>query len=109
MGYVETLFGHQDSITGLDSLKGDTAVSTGGRDRTVRFWKITEETQLVFRGGGSGKSKLRDILDMGIEDEEVVETEKKGKSKWKENWVEGSVDCVAMVDEQTFISGGDSG
>ncbi|KAF8513738.1 WD40 repeat-like protein [Hysterangium stoloniferum] len=110
MGYVETLFGHQDSITGLDSLKGDTAVSTGGRDRTVRFWKITEETQLVFRGGGSGKSKLRDMLETGIEDEEEAEAEKK-KKKGAENerWIEGSVDCVAMVDEQTFISGGDSG
>lgn len=112
MGYVETLFGHQDSVTGLDSLKGDTAVSSGGRDRTVRFWKIADETQLVFRGGGGGTSKARDILEGVLdEDEEVGKDAKsrKGKGRGKETWVEGSVDCVAMLDEQTFVSGGDSG
>ena len=111
MGHVETLFGHQDSVSGLDSLKGDVAVSCGGRDRTVRFWKITEETQLVFRGGGT--SKARDLLE-GVLDEEEEDVEadikiRKRKGKEKEKWVEGSVDCVAMVDEQTFLSGGDSG
>jgi ribosomal RNA-processing protein 9 len=25
----------------------------GARDKTVRFWKVPEETQLVFRGGGA--------------------------------------------------------
>ncbi|KAF8463760.1 WD40-repeat-containing domain protein [Gautieria morchelliformis] len=116
MGYVETLFGHQDSVTGLDSLRGDTAVSCGGRDRTVRFWKIADETQLVFRGGGAGSSKARDILDGVLDEDEGVEMYEssrkgkgKGKGKDKEKWVEGSVDCVAMVDEQTFLSGGDSG
>ncbi|KAF8576776.1 WD40 repeat-like protein [Ramaria rubella] len=109
MGYVETLFGHQDSVTGLDSLKGDTAVSCGGRDRTVRFWKIADETQLVFRGGGAGKSKTRDILEGALSEDEDREIDKSRKNKGKEKWVEGSVDCVAMVDEQTFLSGGDSG
>lgn len=112
MGYVETLFGHQDSVTGLDSLKGDTAVSCGGRDRTVRFWKIADETQLVFRGGGAGSSKARDILEGVLDDEEDLDVDnnrRKDTTKDKEKWVEGSVDCVAMVDEQTFLSGGDSG
>ncbi|GJJ14571.1 hypothetical protein Clacol_008836 [Clathrus columnatus] len=109
MGYVETLFGHQDIITDLDSLKGDTAVTAGGRDRTIRFWKIAEETQLVFRGGGVGKFKLRDLLENSLEipDEETSTIDLKRKSI--EKWVEGSVDCVAMVDEHNFLSGGDSG
>jgi len=47
--HIETLFGHEDAITGIDSLLKDRAVSTGGRDRTVRLWKIPEESQLVFR------------------------------------------------------------
>jgi ribosomal RNA-processing protein 9 len=110
MGYVETLFGHQDSVSNLDSLKGDTVVSCGGRDRTVRFWKIADETQLVFRGGGT--SKVREILEGVLDEGEDVEMDaksRKGKGKQKEKWVEGSVDCVAMVDENTFLSGGDSG
>ncbi|KAM9226985.1 uncharacterized protein RG961_006126 [Leptosomus discolor] len=48
--YVETLFGHQDVITGLDSLSRECCVTAGGRDGTVRLWKIPEESQLVFCG-----------------------------------------------------------
>ena len=110
MGYVETLFGHQEALTGLDSLRGDSAISSGGRDRTVRFWKIGDETQLVFRGGGTTKSKLREILEGGIEedDEDLAGGNVKRKQDLQ-TWVEGSLECVAMVDEQTFLSGGDSG
>ncbi|KIJ33535.1 hypothetical protein M422DRAFT_183156 [Sphaerobolus stellatus SS14] len=111
MGYVETLFGHQEAITGLDSLRGDSAISSGGRDRTVRLWKIADETQLVFRGGGTTKSKLREILEGGIEDDQEQDLSG-GNVKRKQDmqtWVEGSLECVAMVDEQTFLSGGDSG
>lgn len=43
-------FGHQDAITGLDCLGRERCVTAGGRDRTVRVWKIPEETQLVFHG-----------------------------------------------------------
>ncbi|KAM9226987.1 U3 small nucleolar RNA-interacting protein 2-like [Leptosomus discolor] len=48
--YVETLFGHQGVITGLDSLSRECCVTAGGRDGTVRLWKIPEESQLVFCG-----------------------------------------------------------
>lgn len=43
-------FGHQDAITGLDSLSRERCVTAGGRDRSVRVWKIAEESQLVFHG-----------------------------------------------------------
>ena len=45
-------FGHQDAITGLDCLSRERCVTAGGRDNTVRVWKITEESQLVFHGHG---------------------------------------------------------
>ncbi|KAF8872258.1 WD40-repeat-containing domain protein [Gymnopilus junonius] len=60
MGYVETLFGHQDHVLSLDALRGDTCISVGGRDKTARYWKIVDETQLVFRGGG--RSRIREVL-----------------------------------------------
>ncbi|RMB99977.1 hypothetical protein DUI87_23386 [Hirundo rustica rustica] len=44
------MFGHQDIITGLDSLSRECCVTAGGRDGTVRLWKIPEESQLVFSG-----------------------------------------------------------
>ncbi|KAI0299400.1 WD40-repeat-containing domain protein [Multifurca ochricompacta] len=109
MGYVETLFGHQDCILNLDALRAETTVSVGGRDKTVRFWKIVDETQLVFRGGG--RSSVRELLEGGgladFEEEERDSGKREGQAGKK--YIEGSLDCVAMIDESTFLSGGDSG
>ncbi|KAJ2914602.1 hypothetical protein MD484_g5848, partial [Candolleomyces efflorescens] len=114
MGYVETLFGHQDHILGLDALRGDTCVSVGARDKTVRYWKIVDETQLVFRGGG--RSRIREVLEGGLKaDEEGDGAEsdsgmpRSSKRQERKDYIEGSLDCVCMVDETTFLSGGDSG
>lgn len=109
MGYVETLYGHQDRILDLDALRAETAMSVGGRDKTVRLWKIVDETQLVFRGGG--RSSARELLEGGgladFEDEERDSGKRGGRTEMK--YVEGSLDCIAMIDESTFLSGGDSG
>ena len=105
MGYVETLFGHQAPVLALDALRGETAVSAGGRDKTVRYWKVPEETQLVFRGGG--KSRWHDDFD-GMDDDHRAEKSEKEKGD-TEKFVEGSIESVAMIDESTFVSGGDSG
>ncbi|KAJ6499451.1 WD40-repeat-containing domain protein [Mycena sanguinolenta] len=120
MGYVETLFGHQDHVLALDALRSETCVSVGGRDKTVRYWKIVEEKQLVFRGGG--RSRVREVLEGGLRgedegddvDEDSVEPTSSAKAKGKERekftkFIEGSMECVAMIDETTFVSGGDSG
>lgn len=116
MGYVETLFGHQDHVLGLDALRGETCITVGGRDKTARYWKIVDETQLVFRGGG--RSRVREVLEGGLrgddegddEDEDGMDPVSRSKGKEREKkFVEGSLQCVAMIDETTFISGGDSG
>jgi ribosomal RNA-processing protein 9 len=126
MGYVETLFGHQDIIVGIDALRSENAVTAGSRDKTLRFWKIVEESQLVFRGGG--KSAFRELLEGGMVDVEDTEQQDEqgvtiienqaiqgaqAKAKRKNakslKFIEGSIECVAMIDETTFLSGGDSG
>lgn len=109
MGYIETLFGHQDVITSVDSLRSETALTCGARDKSVRFWKVVEENQLVFRGGG--RSALRDVLEgIPVDDEEAEKRREKEKAKKGTNdYHEGSIDCVAFIDEATFLSGGDSG
>jgi len=113
MGYVETLFGHQDHVLGLDALRGETCISVGGRDKTVRYWKIVDETQLVFRGGG--RSRVREVLEGGLkgddEADDIDDENEKGKNKKSEEkkFIEGSLESVAMIDETTFVSGGDSG
>lgn len=47
--YIDTLYGHQSEIVSLDCLRQERVLSAG-RDRTLRLWKIPEESQLVFRG-----------------------------------------------------------
>lgn len=49
MGYIETLFGHQDCVQALDCLEKSRPISSGA-DRSVRLWKVAEESHLVFRG-----------------------------------------------------------
>ena len=72
----------------------------------MRFFKIADESQLVFRGGV--KSALREVVEGALDaDADMDITDRKGKSKQK--FVEGSMECVAMIDEHTFLSGGDSG
>lgn len=108
LGFVEQLFGHQDRIADIDALRGETALTAGSRDKTVRFWKVADETQIVFRGGT--KSVLREVLEgaLDADGDDLMEEDTK-RRKGKQNFVEGSMECVAMVDETTFLSGGDSG
>lgn len=65
-------------------------MTVGSRDRTARLWKVVEETQLVFRGGST------------------VRKDKSGVDP-KSLTLEGSIDRVAMLDDQLFVTGGDSG
>lgn len=92
LAYVETLFGHQDEVVDVAALAQERCISVGARDRTARLWKVAEETQLVFRGGGGRTDKTR----------------KQDKSRVP-SIVEGSLDRVAMIDEEMFVTGGDSG
>lgn len=47
--YREIFYGHQDAITSMDALTWERCVTTGGRDKTLRVWKINTDSQLVFR------------------------------------------------------------
>lgn len=91
-------------------------MTAGSRDRTCRWWKVEEEIQLVFRGGGKtfegqqakGEAKKDDVPEEDIGVDGMQKKRDKGKGKGKD-FVEGSIDSVCMVDDQRFISGGDSG
>ncbi|ATY59832.1 small nucleolar ribonucleo complex [Cordyceps militaris] len=92
MAYVETLFGHQDEVVDVDALAQERCISVGARDRTARLWKVMEETQLVFRGGAVDK-KARP--PPGVDRRSLL--------------AEGSMDRVAMIDDELFVTGGDNG
>jgi ribosomal RNA-processing protein 9 len=65
--YIDTLYGHQDSVPSLSALGKETCVSVGSRDRTARLWKVSEETQLVFRGPESsgGSQEIISMIEEG--------------------------------------------
>jgi len=84
MSYVETLFGHQDRITGIDAGLRERAITAGGRDGTVRVWKIVEESQLVFNTPSIGSSGAGATTS-------------------------GSVDGVKLIDEEHFATCGEDG
>ena len=46
--YVDTLFGHQADVLGVDARRAE-RVLTVGADHTCRVWKIPEESQLIYR------------------------------------------------------------
>lgn len=90
LAYVETLFGHQDHVVDIDALAPERCVSVGARDRTARLWKVAEETQLVFRGGAVDKKP-----QPGVNPRSLLH--------------EGSMDRIAMIDDDLFITGSDNG
>lgn len=94
LAYVETLFGHQDEVVDVAALAMERCVSVGARDRTARLWKVVEETQLVFRGGGTSEKKKARKTDGGVD---------------VRSFAEGSIDRVALIDEEIFVTGSDNG
>ncbi|OAY81407.1 U3 snoRNP-associated protein-like YAOH [Ananas comosus] len=50
--HMDNLFGHQSEILMSDCLRKERLL-TVGRDRTMRLWKVPEESQLVFRAPAS--------------------------------------------------------
>jgi ribosomal RNA-processing protein 9 len=98
--YIETLFGHQDVIPAISSFTSERCVSVGARDRSARVWKIEDESQLVYQIPGDSTALLKEKVRVSTSGEKRVQ---------KEIHPEGSMDCVAVIDEQHFITGSDNG
>ncbi|KAI1284570.1 WD40-repeat-containing domain protein [Xylaria sp. FL0933] len=94
LAFVESLFGHADSALDVDALALERLVSVGARDRTVRLWKVADETQLVFRAT-SGIGDRKKEISLGVDPNSLAAT--------------GSLDRVAYIDESYFVTGSDNG
>ncbi|KAI2643481.1 WD40 repeat-like protein [Xylaria nigripes] len=94
LSFVESLFGHADSAVDVDALALERLVSVGARDRTVRLWKVADETQLVFRAS-SGTGDKKKHIESGLNPNSLAAT--------------GSLDRVSYIDENYFITGSDNG
>lgn len=87
----ETLYGHADEVVDIAALAQERCVTVGSRDRTARLWKVVEESQLVFRGGGGEKKPKGSNIDP------------------KSLALENSMDRVAMLDDDLFVTGSQNG
>jgi ribosomal RNA-processing protein 9 len=62
MGYLETLFGHQESITSIDCWSKEQPI-TASNDRTIRLFKVAQQSHLVFRGHKSSVDSIQMLTD----------------------------------------------
>ncbi|OAP54934.1 hypothetical protein AYL99_10634 [Fonsecaea erecta] len=81
LAYVETLFGHQDHIVDVSAVSVDQCVTVGARDRKAMWWKVVDESLTKFLGDSSRN----------------------------DNYQIGSLDCVAALPPQNFVTGSDAG
>ncbi|KAH9860331.1 hypothetical protein J1614_011661 [Plenodomus biglobosus] len=119
--YIETLVGHQDVVVGVAGgleHNQETCVSVGARDRTARLWRVVEENQLVFQGGGTARQKGMDKLRKGrfgknVDDEEKPNEELNPADDQDDDppiaYAEGSIDCIALLDASLFVTASDNG
>lgn len=56
-------FGHQAGVTGIDALSRERAITSGGTDCSLRIWKITEESQLIYNGHQGSIESVKFIND----------------------------------------------
>ncbi|KAH5621398.1 hypothetical protein HBI23_240610 [Parastagonospora nodorum] len=117
--YIETLVGHQDTVVGIAGgleVNQETCVSVGARDRSARLWRVVEENQLVFHGGGTARQKGMAKLRKGQFGKHVDEEDKANDDEANGDeddtpiaYAEGSIDCVALLDAGLFVTASDNG
>lgn len=98
--YVDTLFGHAHDVVDIDALALERCVTVGSMDRTARLWKVVEESQLVFRGGAPPQPLPR---------QQPLDGKEEDGKKPEPLRPESSIDRVAMVDEELFVTGSNNG
>ena len=96
LAYVDTLYGHQSPILAIDALARERCI-TSGADRTMRLWKIVEDTQLVF-GGHQGNV---DCISMLNEDSFITGGEDGMVSLWHTSKKKAA---LSLSHSQTHVS-----
>jgi ribosomal RNA-processing protein 9 len=79
MGYVETLFGHQEGVSAVHCLDRLRPLSVSGGDRSARLWSVEEESHAVFRSRLAGP----DAAVLVADDEFVTGAQSGALQLWK--------------------------
>jgi len=92
MMVMETLYGHQFGATCIDCYQKERPVSVA-RDRTLRAWKIEEDSHLIYRGGARLQSAQSVSM---IKDDWFLTGHDDGHLCF---WMSGKKKAVATIDE----------
>jgi ribosomal RNA-processing protein 9 len=99
MLYLETLYGHQFGISGIDCHRAELPISVAA-DRTARAWKLAEDTHLIFRGGA--KMSAADAISV-VKDKTFVTGHQDGSVSL---WSTDKKRAIASIPHSHGIVGG---
>ena len=87
-------------VTSIDALSRERAISAGGRDNSIRVWKIVEESQLVYNSTPNGST---DVVKLVNEENFISAAEDGTISVWNVNRKKPlfTVDKAHGVSEET--------
>ncbi|XP_067012317.2 U3 small nucleolar RNA-interacting protein 2 [Anabrus simplex] len=112
---VHSFSGHKDSVTGVAFRKNTHTLFSCSLDRTVKLWNLVEmsyvETLFGHQTGITAVDALMGerALTSGGRDNSVRLWKIIEESQLIYNGHKGSIDCVKLINEDHFISGGDDG
>uniref|UniRef100_A0A7S3V791 Anaphase-promoting complex subunit 4 WD40 domain-containing protein n=1 Tax=Chaetoceros debilis TaxID=122233 RepID=A0A7S3V791_9STRA len=126
MAYIETLYGHQNGITGIacHGIRYEMPYSVA-RDRTARAWKLAEETHMIYRGGAKISSAdcisaIKDdyfltghddgVFSMWLKDKKkAVVTVQQAHGKGTNSLPRGIVSCASLGGSDFAATGSNDG
>lgn len=112
--YIDRLTGHRDAVTALAFRRGHHQLFSGSADRTIKSWNVDEMayTETLF-------GHHAEVLSMASLNKERAVSCSRDKSVRLWNILEdsqlvytgeaSSMDCVALANEDNFLTGGDDG
>ncbi|KAK6176732.1 hypothetical protein SNE40_014974 [Patella caerulea] len=112
--HIKTFHGHRGPVSGLSFRKGTHQLFSASHDRSVKIWNLDEMSYVETLFGHQDSVTSIDSLtreravtcggrDNSIRVWKVVE-----ESQLVFNGKGGSIDCVALIDEASFITGHDN-
>ncbi|KYQ89091.1 hypothetical protein DLAC_10322 [Tieghemostelium lacteum] len=116
MQVVETFKGHKEVISALTFRKGTYTLYSGSHDRTLKIWDLSQMAFVDTRYGH--QSPITSIDALSRERCVTAGTDKtcriwkipeESQLVFKSGHIDASIDCVKLVGEDKFLSGGQDG
>ncbi|XP_028401907.1 U3 small nucleolar RNA-interacting protein 2-like [Dendronephthya gigantea] len=113
--HIHTFKGHRDAVTGLAFRQGYNQLFSASKDRTIKIWSLDEmafvDTLFGHEDGITAidSMKYEQAVSSGGRDTSVRLWKVVTESQLVFNGSCGSIDCLRMINEKSFVSGSDDG